>query len=106
MSRVTHNRVYLDPAKPFLTYETLIPYLADASGGLHITFTPAGISGGAPVPVFEPPKPGFFTRPDNGVEIPGDLPGTTAPINFHLFAGVQELYPPVLEDPHAAPTTA
>src|SRR3546814_3265026 len=48
MSRVTHNRVYLDPAKPFLTYETLIPYLADASGGLNITFTPADISGGAP----------------------------------------------------------
>src|SRR3546814_4943263 len=67
MSRVTHNRVYLDPAKPFLTYETLIPYLADASGGLNITFTPADISGGAPVTVFEPLKPGFFTRHDNVV---------------------------------------
>src|SRR3546814_14098667 len=82
MSRVTNNRVYLDPAKPFLTYETLIPYLADASGGLNITFTPADISGGAPVTVFEPLKPGFFTRHENVVEISGGLLGKTVTITF------------------------
>src|SRR3546814_11526015 len=53
MSRVTHNRVYLDPAKPFLTYEPPIPDPADASGGLHTPFTPADISRGAPGPGFQ-----------------------------------------------------
>src|SRR3546814_5364570 len=31
MSSVTHNRVYLSPDKPFLTFETLIPYMVDRS---------------------------------------------------------------------------
>src|SRR3546814_13329010 len=46
MSSVTHNRVYLSPDKPFLTFETLIPYMEDSTAGLNITFTPAHLSGG------------------------------------------------------------
>src|SRR3546814_4388729 len=69
MSSVTHNRVYLSPDKPFLTFETLIPYMVDSTAGLNITFTPADISGGSPVTVFHQLPAGFFRSEEHTSEL-------------------------------------
>src|SRR3546814_15406924 len=44
MSRVTHNRVYLDTAKHLMPYATLLLSLAYPSGWRKSTLTTAGIS--------------------------------------------------------------
>src|SRR3546814_3055795 len=80
MSSVTHNRVYLSPDKPFLTFETLIPYMVDSTAGLNITFTPADISGGSPVTVFHQLPAGFFDRHQNVIEILAEMLGKTVTI--------------------------